>query len=139
MSSHNSTSLPSLWGRRRGRGHSSLPLPLWRPMFHLQPAHRRHAAPRRTAIHHRRLFRLLGHALVWSKSCGDTISHAPLQSRQGLAVQPLRPSVYLLPHVSRPRRAWRTTLPSAEGGAPHVGAPSVAPHLQGLLRLLCVK
>ena len=62
--------------------------PLRFTLHHLQPARPRHAAPRRTALHHRRLLRLLGYALVRSQGGGNTISHAPLQSRQGLAVQP---------------------------------------------------
>ena len=125
------------YGRGRGWGYSSpLPLPLWRPMLHLQPARHGHAAPRRTALHHGRLLRLLGHALRRSQGGGYTISHAPLQSRQGLAVQPRRTSGHILPHVSRPRRSRRTALHAAQGSPPLAGAPSVATRLQGLLRLL---
>ena len=135
------TSLPSLRGRGRGRGfrgfrYSPFPLPLRFPLHHLQPARPRHAAPQGTALHYRRLLRLLGDALVWSQGRGNTISHTPLQSRQGLAQQLVRPSGHHLPHVSRPRRPRRTALHAAQGSPPNVGAPSAAARVQGLFGVL---
>ncbi len=115
----------------------SLPLPLRRPMLHLQPPRHPHAPSRRAPIHHRRLLRLLVHALLRSQSRSHTISNAPHPSRQAAPTRPLRPARHDLPHVSRPRHTRRTTLHATKRSFTFVGASSAATRLQRLLRLLC--
>lgn len=115
----------------------SLPLPPRRPMLHLQPPRHPHAPSRRAPIHHRRLLRLLVHALLRSQSRSHTISNAPHPSRQAAPTRPLRPARHDLPHVSRPRHTRRTTLHATKRSFTFVGASSAATRLQRLLRLLC--
>lgn len=115
----------------------SLPLPLRRPMLHLQSPRHPHAPSHRAPIHHRRLLRLLVHALLRSQSRSHTISNAPHPSRQAAPTRPLRPARHDLPHVSRPRHTRRTTLHATKRSFTFVGASSAATRLQRLLRLLC--
>ena len=86
----------------------------------------------RGAVDHRGLFRLLGHALGGPQGHSHPVGHAAEAQRFGTIVNSPFSIVNCFPHVPRPRRAWRTALPPAAGGAAHAHAPSASPWLQGL-------